>query len=309
MAIIDLYYRKYVESRKVVKSQGDEELYEQTQPVEEFLQGNGRGREYVQEEPLGHQEEVQEQVPQYSSPEEYKQWNRVPHEEIFQLAEDYMNQMFGESDLRQPGYFEPLPVDLATQIAQAYDSVPMDDSRNPEVRESYEQFAKEVQDQFDMLESVVNVRWWTEDPDNPRSEPLPGQPYQSSGEMFAKMRETGEVYIYVGGDPNEFMEEMDENGVTINEKFRAIHDVFGHAKNGFGFGPRGEWNAWVAHSQMFSPLAFKAMTTETVGQNAWFNFSEQNSNLPVTERDFAPQKTALLPDEILGQLYDYARTE
>lgn len=34
----------------------------------------------------------------------------------------------------------------------------------------------------------------------------------------------------------------------MNDKFRAIHDLFGHAGEGYGFGPRGEENTWIKHS-------------------------------------------------------------
>ncbi len=68
--------------------------------------------------------------------------------------------------------------------------------------------------------------------------------------------------------------------------------------------PRGEENAWLAHSQMFSPLAQKALTTETRGQNAWFNFGSHNYSpdgkrraLSPAQQPFAVQKIALLPDE------------
>lgn len=72
---------------------------------------------------------------------------------------------------------------------------------------------------------------------------------------------------------------------------------------GYGFGPRGEENAWLTHSQMFSPVAQKAMTTETRGQSAWVNFGGHNydadgrhRHTPLANRPYATQKAALLPD-------------
>jgi hypothetical protein len=57
-----------------------------------------------------------------------------------------------------------------------------------------------------------------------------------------------------------------------NDLFRAVHDYFGQAVEGNQFGPAGEERAWLKHVSMFSPLAVKAMTSETRGQNSWVNF-------------------------------------
>jgi hypothetical protein len=73
-----------------------------------------------------------------------------------------------------------------------------------------------------------------------------------------------------------------------NDKFRAVHDYFGHAATGRGFGQDGEEAAWVHHSQMFTLKARAALTTETRGQNSFFN----NRG-----KQFADQKVALLPEE------------
>jgi len=56
--------------------------------------------------------------------------------------------------------------------------------------------------------------------------------------------------------------------VTYNDIFRAVHDVFGHAKEGVGFRWDGEENAWRQHFYMYSELARPAMTAETRGQNS-----------------------------------------
>jgi hypothetical protein len=76
--------------------------------------------------------------------------------------------------------------------------------------------------------------------------------------------------------------------------FRGVHDFFGHAMHGYAFGPRGEENAWIEHSKMFSPLARWALTTETRAQNSWVNFGPY-SDLPVDKRPYAEQKVGILP--------------
>jgi hypothetical protein len=84
-----------------------------------------------------------------------------------------------------------------------------------------------------------------------------------------------------------------------NNRFRAVHDFFGHGKEGYQFGPEGEFNAWREHAAMFSDKSIPAMSTETLGQNAWVNF---NKNVvpgsPLRDRPFAAQKAALLPEAL-----------
>jgi len=71
--------------------------------------------------------------------------------------------------------------------------------------------------------------------------------------------------------------------------FRAVHDYFGHAVHRNQFGPIGEETAWAAHSQMFSPLARIAMSSETRGQNSLVNYSPLNAELKAEILDFDGQ--------------------
>jgi hypothetical protein len=68
--------------------------------------------------------------------------------------------------------------------------------------------------------------------------------------------------------------------------FRAVHDVYGHAAEGFQFGPRGELNAAAKHSQMYSDTGRAAMLTETHGQTSYVNFSDD-----IIPDAFTPAKT------------------
>lgn len=77
---------------------------------------------------------------------------------------------------------------------------------------------------------------------------------------------------------------------TVNNMFRAVHDTFAHAANGFDFSPDGEEGAWFAHSQMYSPLARAAMTAETRGINNAFILAYKGKTFP-------PQRAVLLPPE------------
>jgi hypothetical protein len=184
----------------------------------------------------------------------------------------------------------------AGAIADAYDAMPDDDRDNPQVRDAYAALAREVSDQWDhVVASGMRFTPWTQ----------PGQPYKDSKEMAADVKQHKHMYFFTGGEPHPLLGAHDPvTGLSINDKFRAIHDYFGHAAGGYGFGPRGEENAWLSHSQMLTPAARRALTTETRGQNSWVNFGAQNyhpdgtpKHIPPAERPFARQKVALLPDE------------
>jgi hypothetical protein len=118
--------------------------------------------------------------------------------------------------------------------------------------------------------------------------------YDNAQEMIDDLRENKRMKIFsteAGFGDNPITEEQrkenpllqvtefkDANNVPLlaNDVFRFVHDFFGHAKLGNGFGPVGEENAWRVHVQMYSPTARKAITSETRGQNSFVNFSGIN---------------------------------
>lgn len=71
-----------------------------------------------------------------------------------------------------------------------------------------------------------------------------------------------------------------------NDRFRAVHDYYGHYVAGVGFDRHGEYAAWCRHMTTFGHLAQKALTTETRGQTSAL----------ITTGAFQPQKAFLLPD-------------
>jgi hypothetical protein len=81
-----------------------------------------------------------------------------------------------------------------------------------------------------------------------------------------------------------------------NDMFRAVHDVYGHLGSGRGVDFDGEEAAYQKHSRMYSPLARRAMATETRGQNSYLRFNG----------DFPDQKVAILPDHM--QTLQFSRT-
>ena len=158
----------------------------------------------------------------------------------------------------------------ASRIADVYETLPKLDR---DAVDEYEALASEVEEQFDYMTNVLGVK----------VEFVAYDPYKTSKEMFddvsrgvlkvLKTETTGAHPLFSDAQ---------------NDKFRAVHDYFGHAATGRGFGQDGEEAAWVHHSQMFTEKARAALTTETRGQNSFFN----NRG-----KQFADQKVALLPEE------------
>ena len=87
-----------------------------------------------------------------------------------------------------------------------------------------------------------------------------------------------------------------------NDVFRVVHDVYGHVKNENGFGPLGEETAYANHREMFSPLANKALATETRGQNSYVNYG------PNGEFNRANPENTIYADQKMGILPDWAHT-
>ncbi len=137
------------------------------------------------------------------------------------------------------------------------------------VKKSYHALAKETNDQFNSLPIKTTFH---EGELN----------YPSSQHMLRDIHLHHHLSVFSGGDRHEFLHNVDpKNGLNENEKFRAVHDFYGHGIHGNQFGPKGEEVAWEHHKKMFSPLAALAMTAETRGQNSWVNYS--GANLPTQQ--------------------------
>ncbi len=204
--------------------------------------------------------------------------------------------------------FDPM---RARRIADAYESM-LHDPADPRVQASYRALTEETKQQWDHLkEEGYVLEPWTKE----------GQPYASSVEMRADVAQNKHLYFFQGGDLPADHPLAQKSGVrssagelTFNDMFRAVHDTFAHAKEGFEFGPRGEESAWREHYMMFTPDARPALTTETRGQNSWVNFGKhlrtpwgtvpQKGELgftPAGRRPYAEQKAGILPLEFISQ--------
>jgi hypothetical protein len=61
---------------------------------------------------------------------------------------------------------------------------------------------------------------------------------------------------------------MDSGQGEAYDRFRAVHDVLGHARLRLGFDRDGEFAVWLAQERMHSPLARRALATELHGQHS-----------------------------------------
>jgi hypothetical protein len=188
------------------------------------------------------------------------------------------------------------------KIAEAFHSA-KHEPQNPHVQQAYQSLIGETNDQFKhILGTGLKVS---------KMKPGMENPYKSSKDLFHDIKNNNHVWYFptetgfgqqdVPDHPlMQPTEHMDAEGkpMVANDIFRIVHDYFGHAKEGNGFGPNGEEGAWQHHMQMYSPLAQKALTAETRGQNSWVNFgphAEHNRQNPHLTR-YADQKATILPD-------------
>ena len=196
---------------------------------------------------------------------------------------------------------------LQSNIADAFDDLPINDLGNPKVRKAYEELARELSSQYQAL--PINVEVWEGE----------GEPYTNSNAMRKDVSENNHLYIYgteakTFGPPGVVYDnhpmlkrtaftDMNDNPLLVNDLLRAVHDYYAHTMAPNKFGPLGEEAAWQNHMLMTrSPWARWALTSETRGQNSWVNFNRLQTSptiradiLPITERQFSEQKTALLP--------------
>lgn len=129
--------------------------------------------------------------------------------------------------------------------------------------------------------------------------PVDDNPYGHSADMFEDIQVNGRLLFLrtAAGSLHRHHPLAMGNcgtGLLYNDLFRAVHDYYGHYSGRNTFSAVGEEKAFRLHARMFSPLAVKALATETRGQNSWFNFGP-HKNLPPNQRPYAEQKAGLLP--------------
>ena len=207
--------------------------------------------------------------------------------------------------------YEPLtdyaPIDerMARKIAIEYDEM-QDAPNDPEVKAAYDAMINETLAQYEeILNSGLTVQFIKGD-----------DPYGNPRNAILDVINNNHMYVFstrdgygMDGITQEDLastpmlretkyKTADGDPMLANDVFRVVHDYFGHIKNGVGFRARGEENAWQSHAAMYSPLARRAMTAETRGQNSWVNFGPSasfNATANGADTVYADQKTGLLP--------------
>lgn len=145
--------------------------------------------------------------------------------------------------------------------------------RAPDATAAYRAFVAETNEQFRHLTEDLGYKVEFVDED----------PYPNAAAMAKDVRENKRIKVMRTKDGEHPYLTPEEN-----DRFRAVHDIYGHAGTGRDFARHGEEAAFLAHSSMYSPLAQKALASETRGQNA----------VLIKTGDFGPQKASLLPDEL-----------
>lgn len=166
-------------------------------------------------------------------------------------------------------------------VAKAYDGLPNLDKSH---LSHFKAMGDEVAKQHDFMTNQLGIKTQSVDHD----------PYSDVHEMVNDVNNNKTLKVMgthvTGGHP--FFSDED------NDKFRAVHDFFGHAATGRSFDRHGEQAAYLAHAQMFSPHAIPALASETKGQN---------SSL-IRNGSFGPQKVAVMPAQHYADALSFHRT-
>jgi hypothetical protein len=199
--------------------------------------------------------------------------------------------------------YTQVDVKRAKKIADAFEKMKNNPS-DPKVKKAYDALIDETMAQYEAArKSGIKFEFMPEGVD------VYGNPRNAINDLILNRRmyvfptESGFGTLNKASETNPLLQRTGEywNGkpVTANDMFRAVHDVFGHAKHGVGFRATGEENAFQSHARMFSPEALPALATETRGQNSWLNYGPYgvaNRTANTADTIFADQKIGLLPE-------------
>ncbi|MBU3577606.1 PLxRFG domain-containing protein [Polynucleobacter sp. UK-Kesae-W10] len=219
------------------------------------------------------------------------------------VAQDYMKA--AGLEYNPPSQYAKVDKERAARIANEYDRMEHD-PQNPEVKAAYAAMIKEVAAQY---KAIIDSGLKVEFIDYAKQ----GDPYAASPRLATEdVRKNNHMWVFstrdgfgssdfdVNDNPMLGETEFEISGqkALANDLFRVVHDYFGHVKEGVGFRADGEENTWRSHSAMLSPLAQRALTTETRGQNSWVNFGphgDKNRTANGSDTHYADQKVGLLP--------------
>lgn len=176
------------------------------------------------------------------------------------------------------GDYKEIPADRqdnprrAFATSKAYEKA-QDAPESPTIRKSYEAMREDVINQYEFMTKPedqggmgMTVSFHDSDP---YDFGWSGGDDQSSRKALEKdVRENKHLKVLNTKSTGGHAYFSDEE----NDKFRAVHDVFGHTAVGGSFSRHGEEGAYESHKQMFRPEAHEALTSETRGQNTYLNY-------------------------------------
>jgi hypothetical protein len=152
-------------------------------------------------------------------------------------------------------------MDVATEVGESYLSAP-DTSHEPLVMAAYRELQAETDRLFDTLVRsdatrpvrVIFTRC--------------RQPYVSDAELVSAVRATRLLEITTAAVNAERIHPLlgCEMGGPF-DRFRAMHDLIGHAGTGLGFALRDELAAWTVQAKLHGALARRALATELLAIN------------------------------------------
>lgn len=209
----------------------------------------------------------------------------APDPRIAEGALQYQREHGLYAPRRHPGFGGVvMPTGATHAISEAYDRLPDFDRR---ALPSYRAMREEVGHQFDYMTKPRAKGGMGISVDVTPQDPYGRESYHTVvNELRNDVNQNNHMSVLstkaTGGHPFFSNDE--------NDMFRAVHDTFGHLGSGRGVDRDGEDAAFRKHSEMFSPLARGALTTETRGQNSWLHGRGQG--------EFPEQKVGLLPEQM-----------
>jgi len=229
-------------------------------------------------------------------------------DQVEQVTRDYMKA--AGLPYLPPVQFVPLDEQRAARISDEYDTME-NNPESPEVVAAYDAMIKETVAQYEaIMKTGLKVEFVPKGVE---------YPYEQNPRLMTEdVLDNNHMWVFSTregfGSDKEFKNDKNPllaktkfkisgKPALANDLFRVVHDYFGHVKEGVGFRADGEENSWRAHSAMFSPLARRALTSETRGQNSWLNYGpygEKNRTASGSETHYADQKVGLLPDWVVN---------
>jgi hypothetical protein len=193
-------------------------------------------------------------------------------------------------------------------VADAYENM-KHDPNHPHVKAAYDALINETKQQFkDMINNGFKVSALKPNQENP---------YPTSKHLHIDIKQNKHMWFFPTeqgyGEANEAPKDhpllqptefhLDGKPLLANDLFRIVHDYRGHHLGGEStFGPKGEHQAYLTHKKDYSPLAQKALASETLGQNSAVNYGKNAAHNRANPKNtiFAEQKAGLLPDNIIN---------